>query len=95
MSVETRAYGKLRAIIERRGGTMVWHRTGYRYGAWEISLEGKRVVVEAMGVRSFPALSRFYVPRLEVPSPKTWDDYEYELIPNAEKQFVEWIRQQP
>ena len=89
-----RAYGKLRDIVEHRGGAMVWHRAGYRHGAWEISLEGKRVVVEAMGVHSFPALDRFYVPRPDVPSPKTWDDYEYDLIPGAEQQFIDWIRQQ-
>ena len=95
MSTEkTRAYGNLRDIVERRGGTMVWHRAGYRYGAWEICLDHKRVVVEAMGVHSFPALDRFYVPSLDVTTPKTWDDYEYDLIPGAEEQFIEWICQQ-
>ena len=57
-------------------------------------LDGKRVVVEAMGVHAFPALDRFYVPSPDVPSPKTWDDYEYELIPGAEEQLIEWIHQQ-
>ena len=73
---------------------MTWHRAGYRYGAWEIVLDGKRVVVEAMGVHSFPALDRFYVPSPETATPKTWDDYEDDLIPDAEEQFIAWIQQQ-
>jgi hypothetical protein len=92
MSGETRVYGKIRDIIERRGGSMVWHRSGYRYGAWEISLDGKRVVVEAMGVQSFPALDRFYKSSQEVAVPKTWDDYEDELVDGAEEQLIAWIR---
>jgi hypothetical protein len=42
---ESRAYGKLRDVIEHRGGTMLYRREGYRYGAWEISLDGKTVVI--------------------------------------------------
>ena len=53
MSAETRPYGKIRDMVERRGGTMIYRRQGYRYGAWEISLGGKRVTVESMGFAGF------------------------------------------
>jgi len=88
MSTEkkSRAYGKLRDIIERRGGSMVYRRQGYRYGAWEISLDGKRAVVEAMGARTFPAFDRLFVPKVE--NPKTWDDYSDKFIPDAEQQLL-------
>jgi hypothetical protein len=86
MSTETRAYGKLRDIIERRGGSMTYRREGYRHGAWEISLDGKTAIIEAMGGRKFPALDRLYVPT--VASPKTWDDFSDELIADAEHQLL-------
>jgi hypothetical protein len=86
MSTKIRAYGKVRDIIERRGGRMAWQRQGSRYGTWEISLDGKTAVIEAMGCRSFPALDRLYVP--DVATPKTWDDYRDELVSDAEDQLL-------
>ena len=83
---KTRAYGKLRDIIERRGGSMAYRRQGYRYGAWEISLDGKRAVIEAMGARTFPAFDSLFVPRVE--NPKTWDDYSATLVSDAEQQLL-------
>jgi len=83
-----RAYGKLRDIIERHGGMMAYRRQGYRFGAWEISLDGKSKSIEAEGRRTFPALDRLFIPRPDVPEPKTWDDYRDELVPGAEEQLL-------
>lgn len=82
---ERRAYGKLRDIIERRGGSMTWRRQDYRYGAWEIALDGKTAIIEATGSRTFPTLDRLYVPKFA--NPKTWDDYSDELVSDAEHQL--------
>src|SRR5262245_921966 len=86
MSTETRAYGNLRDIIERRGGTMTYERQEYRHGAWGISLDGKTAVFESTGNRRFPALDRLYVPK--VARPQTWDDYSDELVADAERQLL-------
>jgi hypothetical protein len=85
-SSKRRAYGKLREIIERHGGSMAYRRQGYRYGAWEISLGGKKAIIEAMGCRSFPRLDRLFVPA--VLNPRTWDDYRNELVANAEEKLL-------
>jgi hypothetical protein len=71
MSAETRAYGKIRDMVERRGGTMVYRREGYRYGSWEIIVNDRKVVVESMGIRRFAELGRFYKLLPEIPVPKT------------------------
>jgi hypothetical protein len=84
--IKERAYGKLRDIIERRGGTMAYRRQGYRHGAWEISLEGKRAIIEATGSRAFPPLDKLFVPQIE--NPKTWDDYSETLVSDAEQQLL-------
>jgi hypothetical protein len=84
-TTKRRAYGKLRDIIERRGGTMVYQKRGYRHGAWEILLDGKRATFVAMGCKTFPPLDRLYIPA--VPNPKTWDDYREELVADAEYQL--------
>jgi hypothetical protein len=82
------AYRELRDIIERHGGTMVYQRAGYRHGAWEISLGGKRRVIEATGAHSFPQLDHLYEPRPDRPNPKTWDDFSGPLVPDAEAQLL-------
>lgn len=86
MSAKKRAYGKLRDIIEQRGGIMAYQRQGYHWGAWEISLNGKRVIIEAQGVKAFPKLDTLYVPAVE--DPKTWDDYTGRLCPDAEPRLL-------
>lgn len=85
MNTKRRTYGKLRDIIEKRGGSMVYRRQGYRHGAWEILLDGKRAIIEATGRRSFPPLDSLFVS--DMPSPKTWDDYRNELAPDAEQKL--------
>ncbi len=94
MSAETRAYGKIRDMVERRGGTMVYRRQGYRYGAWEITVGGKKAIVESMGVRRFPALDKFYKPLPDVPNPQTWDDYDWDLVDDAEARLDALLSQE-
>jgi len=86
MSTKKRAYGKLRDIIERHGGSMTYQRQGFRHGAWEITLHGKSAVIPATGSRSFPTLDRLFVP--VVPTPTTWDDYCDELVADAERRLL-------
>src|SRR5690606_9563338 len=59
-----RVYDAVRSLVERRGGSMVYQRKGYRHGAWVITIGGSTVVIEAAGNRSFPELDRLYVPRV-------------------------------
>jgi hypothetical protein len=84
--VNSRAYGDLRNIIERRGGSMVYERAGYRHGAWVISLQGKHATIEASGNRSFPALDRLY--ETSHPNPQHWDDYDGPLVEDAEAKLL-------
>jgi hypothetical protein len=86
MTAEKRPYGKLRDIIERLGGAMVYQREGYQYGAWELALNGKTAVIESTGQHSFPKLDTLYVPK--VASPKSWDDYSDDLLDDAEPQLL-------
>jgi hypothetical protein len=90
-TTKRQAYRKLQEIIERHGGVMEHKRQGYRFGAWEISLDGKRAIFEGTGARILPALDRFYV--ADVPNPKTWDDYSRdELVDGAEQQLLALLK---
>lgn len=84
-----RAYGLIRSIVERLGGSMTYERKGYRYGAWVIKIDENSVIIEASGNQSFPELDRLYVPR--VPNPRHWDDYLDELVPGAEAQLLSML----
>jgi hypothetical protein len=90
MSPPRHAYGKLRDIIEHRGGTMIYQREGYRYGAWVISLNGQTATIEATGEHRFPALDRLHVPK--VANPVSWDDYRSVLVEGAEEQLLALLR---
>jgi hypothetical protein len=81
-----RAYGQIRSIVERLGGSMVYQREGYRHGAWVIRIGENSVTIEGGGNRSFPQLDRLHVQR--VPEPRHWDDYSDELVPDAETQLL-------
>src|SRR5213596_3691403 len=81
--VGRRAYGDLRDIIERRGGSMKWQKAGYRHGAWILSLGAKTAIVEASGNRFFPELDRLY--ETTHPHPMHWDDYDGPLVEEAEE----------
>lgn len=42
MQTKHRPYGELRDPIEERGGSMTHVRAGHQWGAWMVSLNGKR-----------------------------------------------------
>ncbi len=84
-----RAYGSIRSIVERLGGSMIYQRKGYRYGAWVIRVGEYSVTIEACGNRAFPQLDRLHVPR--VPRPMHWDDYSDELVPDAETRLLSML----
>lgn len=88
-----RAYDKIRTLVEQHGGTMKYEKEGYEFGAWVIRLGGKTTVIESPGMGAFPKLDRLYVPR--VPNPRGWDDYEDQLVPDAEAKLWVMLRLQP
>lgn len=85
-----RAYDAIRTMVERLGGTMVYVREGYPYGAWVISVGERRRVLEAGGNRSFPDLDGLHVPKR--PNPQHWDDYSNALVPDAESRLLSLLR---
>lgn len=88
--MSVRAYDTIRSMVERLDGTMVYQRKGFRYGAWIIRIDGKRAVIEAAGNRAFPELDRLFVAK--TPSPRHWDDYSKELVPDAEALLMRLLR---
>lgn len=84
--MEVRVYDLVRTAIERLGGNMLWQREGFQYGAWVLSLGDRTKTIEATGKRSFPELDALYIPKIN--APKTWDDYQDSLVPNAYAQIV-------
>jgi len=71
---------------------MIYQRQGYRFGAWEIRLNDKIAIIEAEGRRTFPKLDGLYVPLAGVADPATWDDYENNLISDAEAQLLALLK---
>ena len=68
---------------------MRYQRSGYRFGAWIIALDDKRVVLESTGRRVLTELDTLYVPK--VPKPTTWDDYKRELVADAEERLLKLL----
>ncbi len=91
--MSNRAYDKIRTLVEQRGATMKYEREGYEFGAWIIRIGGKTTVIEAPGIGSFPKLDRLYVPRIG--SPRGWEDYYDELVPDAEAKLWEMLKVEP
>jgi len=89
---EIRAYGRLRDIVEERGGSMIYQRQGYRYGAWLISLDGKNVIKESTGMENLPELNQFYRPLRT--NPRTWFDYDDVLVPHGKENFLAWFERE-
>ena len=85
-----RVYDSIRALVESLGGSMIYEREGYRYGAWVIRIDERRVVIVAGGNRSFPQLDGLLVPKTQYP--QHWDDYSDELVPDAETQLLSMLR---
>ena len=90
---DRRAYGSIRSLVERLGGSMAWAKRGYRHGAWIITIRDKRLVIPASGQQSFPSLDRLLVPLAA--DPKTWNDYTNELLPDAETRLLAMLRDSP
>lgn len=90
--MENRAYGSLRDIILRRGGTMTYERSGFPHGAWVIRVGGKEATIVAGGNRSFPELDRLYVPKPEHANPSHWEDYTDDLVADAEEKLLSLLR---
>jgi len=88
--MSARAYDTIRTMIERLGGTMEYHRKGYRYGAWIIRIDGKKAEALATGNRSFPDLDGLHIPKHS--NPKHWDDYSTDLLPDAEQRLRSMLR---
>jgi hypothetical protein len=87
MAGQQRAYEELRSGIEQLGGSMIWERSGYRYGAWIVTLNGKQRIFRAEGRHCFLDFDPLYVPK--VPNPReNWDDYSNELVDGAIDKLV-------
>jgi hypothetical protein len=81
-----RAYDKVRSLVEDLGGSMIYVRKGYRYGAWIITIGEKSEIIEAEGNQSIPKLDRLYEPNKS--DPKHWKDYDNKLVPDAEAKLL-------
>jgi len=79
------AYSLVRSMVERLGGSMVFERKDYTYGAWIITLGNTIKIIKAKGNHSFPELDQFYIPKVK--NPKTWDGYANQLKPDAENRL--------
>jgi len=90
---DRRAYGSIRSLVERLGGSMAWAKRGYRHGAWIITIRDKRLVIPASGKQSFPQLDGLLVPLTS--SPRTWNDYSNDLLPDAETRLLAMLRDSP
>ena len=85
-----RVYDKIRSIIERNEGIMRYVRKDYKFGAWEITMNGVLKVIVATGEKSFPELDELYSPKII--DPVTYDDYSNNLIPEAEERIISWFQ---
>lgn len=87
MTSKRRAYGELRDLVEKLGGTMEYERKDHRYGAWVITLNGKGLTDESEGARSFPKIDKLHKPKRGISHPTQWDDYLPELVDGAEEKL--------
>jgi hypothetical protein len=76
-----KAYGLVHALVESLGGSMTFEKSGFRYGAWVITMGKISKIIEAGGDQSFPELDKLYKPKVK--NPRQWDDYMNELQPDA------------
>jgi hypothetical protein len=88
--VPNRAYDNVRTLIEELGGTMVYQRRGYRWGAWIITIGDKQITLPASGDRSFPEIDSLHVSQCA--NPKHWDDYSKELLPDAKRRLLRLLK---
>ena len=82
MATQRRPYEELQAPIERSGGSMIHVKKGYLWGAWEVTLAGKKRTFRSNG-RGYPDLDKLYKPKPEVQNPQHYTDYSDELVTGA------------
>jgi hypothetical protein len=76
------AYDLLIALVEGHGGTMEYQLEGQSTGGtWIINVAGMKNRFPWYK-HSFHGLDELYIPKLGI-TPKTFEDYEHELIPDA------------
>jgi hypothetical protein len=86
-----RAYDALRSGIEQRGGSMIFVRQGYLYGAWIATLNENMAVFESNG-GSYPELDRLYAPKPGIKNPQHYSDYSQELVSGAIDKLVAMLK---
>ena len=85
------AYIELIDIIKKNGGEMYFERTGHpQGGAWIARIENKEATFYSNG-KGFPKLDKLYIPKVN--PPKHYRDYSFELIKDAEKKLLEYLKQ--
>ena len=85
-----RVYDLLRSLVEHLGGSMRYERAGHRYGAWVIRVADREATIQAVGQHAFPDLDRLHVPAID--NPRRWEDYEHELVPDAEQRLLALLK---
>jgi hypothetical protein len=85
-----RPYEELQRLIEQRGGTMKYTRSGHGSGgAWLVNLDGKHAVFLSNGA-GFPEMDTLYVPN--VASPRHHSDYSKTLVEGAPATFLGYLK---
>ncbi len=82
-----RVYEEIRGLVEMEGGEMLFVKQGHQWGAWIVTLRGKRKTFRSNG-SGFPELDRLYVPKPDVSNPNHWRDYSLKLIDGAWDKFL-------
>jgi len=90
MPKRLRPYDGLRTAIEQSGGSMIFVRAGYLYGAWLVTVGGKRREFLSNG-SGFPELDRLYVPKPGITNPQHYSEYSQTLVHGAIEKFWDMI----
>jgi hypothetical protein len=80
-----RPYEELRSGIEQLGGSMIFEKHGYQWGAWIVTLDGQQAIFQSNG-RGFPDIDVLYVPL--TPDPQHYRDYSCDLVEGAIEKLV-------
>ena len=85
------AYKLLRILVSEHGGIMKRIQRGESSGgSWFIKLKGKETYFPIRNKRC-PGLDELYFPKKGI-IPKTWDDYDNILLPNAWDLLIEKMK---
>ncbi|MEA3327833.1 MAG: hypothetical protein U9R53_11105 [Chloroflexota bacterium] len=86
-NIERSAYDLLIALVREHGGSMEFAKEGHSTGGtWIIEVAGLKNYFTCYK-HSFHGLDELYVPKLGL-KPKTFNDYEHELIPDAWEKLI-------